>query len=296
MMDWSTSIQGIDLLDRSREMRFSDDYAPLILRILDVGPARTIAELGCGPGALARALGRWLGPDVRIVGIDLDQRFVGHAHRTALQDRLPHVRFLQGDVLRLPLRSDCVDVCLSYTVIEHVPNEPFLIEQARVCRRGGRVITMVTLPEKSLVSMSEGWPPMTPRERELWDQTRGAFEAAESARGVGRFWPDPAVLPTLFEQTGLKNVRVDALALPVVPDDARLTERQRVQMIEADRRMAVERIEMAAQLLGSAHGGELDELRQLVEARFARRLKASFKGQRVWDYSVPFVLVVSGEV
>ena len=113
---------------------------------------------------------------------------------------------------------------------------------------------------------------------------------------MGRYWPDPAVLPTLFEQAGLKNVRVDALALPVVPDDARLTERHRIEMIEADRRMTVERIEMAANLLGPAHGGELDELRQLVEARFAKRLEAVFKGQRAWDYSVSFVLVVNGEV
>jgi ubiquinone/menaquinone biosynthesis C-methylase UbiE len=292
-MDWSKAIQGVDLLDRSREMRFRDDQVQLLLRVFDLGSARTIAELGCGPGALARALGRWLGPNVRIVGVDLDANFVRHAQRRAAEDRLPHVRFVQGDVLRLPLRTGSVDACLSYTVIEHLPNGPFLKEQARVTRGGGRVIAMMTLPEKSLVSMPEGWPTMTAREREIWDRTRKPFERAEATRGVGRHWPDPAGLPRLFEEIGLTNVRVDALALPAVPDDARLTAEQRRRMIEADLRMALERIEMAAQLLGSAH--ELDELRGLAEARFAKRLDAAERGEHVWDYSVSFVLAVSGQ-
>jgi ubiquinone/menaquinone biosynthesis C-methylase UbiE len=294
-MDWSKTIQGVDLLDRSREMRFRDDHAQLLLRVLDIGSARMIAELGCGPGALARALGRWLGPSARILGVDRDSSFVRHAQRRAAEDRLPHVRFAQGDALRLPLRSGSVDACLSYTVIEHLPNEPFLREQARVTRGRGRVIAMMTLPEKSLVSMPEGWPAMTAREREIWDGMREPFERAEVARSVGRHWPDPADLPRLFEEIGLKDVRVDALALPAVPDDARLTAALRRRMIEAELRMALERIEMAAELLGPAHGIELDELRTLVEARFATRLDAAERGEHIWDYSVSFVLIVSGQ-
>jgi SAM-dependent methyltransferase len=147
--------------------------------------------------------------------------------------------------LSLPLRDDSVDACLSYTVIEHLPNEQFLGEQARVCRRGGRVIAMVTLPDKSLASMPEGWPAMSPDERRLWEAVRGAFEAANDIRGVGGHWPDPAGLPRLFEKLGLTGVRVDALALPVVADDARLTPEQRTRVIDADLRIALERIEMA---------------------------------------------------
>lgn len=295
MMRWSLAIQGIELLDRSRELRFRDQHADLLLRVLDVGSARTIVELGCGPGAFARALARWLGQNVQIVGIDLDPRFLHHARCRASDDRLPNVHFVEGDALSLPLRDDSVDACLSYTVIEHLPNEQFIREQARVCRPGGRVIAMLTLPEKSLTSLPDGWPPRTARERELWDQLRDVFESAEALLAVGRHWPDPAELPRVFEEMGLTNVRVDALALPVVADDARLTAEQQAQIVETDLRISLERIAMAGRALEAPLNAEVDELRQLVTARFAKRLEAAERGQRVWDYSISFVLAVSGQ-
>lgn len=43
-----------------------------------------------------------------------------------------------------------MDVCLSHTVIEHVPNREFLLEQKRVCRPGGRVRVMYSRPDKSI--------------------------------------------------------------------------------------------------------------------------------------------------
>lgn len=294
MMDWSATIQGVETLDRSRALRFRDDHADAVLRVLHLGAARYVAEIGCGPGALARSLARWLGSAVRVTGVDLDEAFVRHATGRAGEAGLDNLRFLQGDALALPIRSGAFDACLSYTVIEHLPNEPFLREQARICRPGGRVIAMMTLPEKSLTSMPGGWPPMTEREQALWARVEDALKPAESARDVGRHWPSPAGLPRLFEELGLTNVRVDALALPVVPDDARLTAEQRGAMIESDLRMALERIDMAARLV-ALHRKELDELRGLVNARFARRLEAARRDERVWDYSIPFVLVVSGQ-
>jgi hypothetical protein len=39
----------------------------------------------------------------------------------------------------------------------------------------------------------------------------------------------------------------------------------------------------------------MDELGDLVKARFAKRLDAAKRGERIWDYSVSFVLVVSGQ-
>jgi len=294
-MNWSTTIQGIETLDRSRELRFRDDHADLLLRVLDIRSARTIGEIGCGPGALSRALARWLGPGVRIAAIDLDRRFVGHAAATASEASLESVEVLQGDALSLPLRSDSLDVCLSYTVIEHLPHESFLREQRRVCRRGGRVITMMALPEKSLASIPDGWPPMTANERELWEHIRAAFQPKEAARGVGAHWPDPAGLPKTFEQIGLTSVRVDALALPVVPDDARLTAKQQIEIIEADRAITLERIDMAETILGGARAPELSKLRELVEVRFGKRLHTAESGEHVWDYTVSFVLVVSGQ-
>jgi len=295
MTSWSSAIQGVELLDRSRELRFRDENADSVLRVLDISSGKTIVEPGCGPGALARAIARWLGKDVHIVGIDLDPEFVHYARHRATAERLPNLEFIRGDALCLPLRSASVDACLSYTVIEHVQNEPFIREQARVCRSGGRVIAMLTLPETSLMSMPEGWPAMTARERELWGRSREAFESAEARRRVGSYWPDPAGLPKLFEESGLTGIRVDALALPVVADDARLTVEQRMQILEADLRIALERVEMVERIRDALSSNELNELRHLVMERFTKRMEAARRDERIWDYSITFVLIVSGQ-
>jgi len=52
---------------------------------------------------------------------------------------------------------------------------------------------------------------------------------------------------------------------------------------------------MAETILGVARAPELSKLRELAEVRFGKRLHAAESGEHVWDYTVSFVLVVSGQ-
>lgn len=60
---------------------------------------------------------------------------------------LENVQYYVGDALKLPFEDNSVDACISHTVIEHIPNQEFLLEQKRVCRSKGRVSVMFARPE-----------------------------------------------------------------------------------------------------------------------------------------------------
>lgn len=293
---WSESIQGVSSLDLSRELRFRDDRADLLLRLLGLQPGMRVLDTGCGPGAPTRSIARWLGGTSLVFGVDRDAAFVAHARRRATGQRLHNVRVLLGDALLLPFRDGAFDACASHTLIEHVPHGPFLREQRRVCTPGGRVSVMMVRPEASLVSAPKGVPEISERERELWAPLERAFREADERHGVGAYWPGLRGLPRVFEDVGFRRVQVDAVALPVVPDDARNTRGERRAIVEAEQREVHERLEMATRLLGDRlAAAHLTELRRLIDDRYARRLSMADEGRAQWDYRVSMVLIVSGE-
>ena len=106
----------------------------------DALPARQglrILDAGCGTGALSA----WLAADHTVLGIDQS-----HASLQALQGRGSHALTTQGDLARLPLRSDSVDAVVSNVVIPHVADDALaavLAEWHRVIRPGGVLIFTV---------------------------------------------------------------------------------------------------------------------------------------------------------
>ena len=56
---WSDCIQGIDTLNLTRALRFSDIFREKYQRAFQIDGRKDILEIGCGPGALCRSLNRW---------------------------------------------------------------------------------------------------------------------------------------------------------------------------------------------------------------------------------------------
>jgi phosphatidylethanolamine/phosphatidyl-N-methylethanolamine N-methyltransferase len=69
---------------------------------LDLAPGDTVVEMGCGTGANVPALRDRIGPDGRVVGVDLTREMLerarGHENRTA-----PGIDYLQGDAAHPPV-------------------------------------------------------------------------------------------------------------------------------------------------------------------------------------------------
>jgi len=92
--------------------------------IARTGISGIAVELGCGAGALRRIMPRYVGIDLAMVAL-----------------RVQEGRGVQSYMEQLPLRDGSIDLVWSWAAIEHVPEpEPVLHEIARVLRPGGVAI------------------------------------------------------------------------------------------------------------------------------------------------------------
>lgn len=294
---WSENIQGILNLDLSREMRFRDDRKELFLDLLGLKEGMKIVDVGCGPGTLTRKLAKWLGEKSDIIGIDRDSKFIGYAMKKANEQGLSNISYIEGDALSLPLQDNSVDACISHTVIEHVPNREFLLEQKRICRPGGRVSVMYSRPDKHIKTEPDSLPKQSQREKELLDKLIKETEKADKKYSVGKYWPDPVGLPKLFEEVGYKSVQVDAVAIPIVIDDWRNSVEEKAAMVEAEKQQLLEGIEMDLKLYsGIMTNQEENELIELISERFNKRIELIKEGINIWDYMILMMQIVSGQV
>jgi SAM-dependent methyltransferase len=95
-----------------------------------------VVDVGCGACRVAQLVKRTSG--ARAVSVDLSMESLREARRN---DPGPLV---QGDNLRLPLRSGCADLVISNGVIHHTPDaRASFLELARITRRGGTLIVSV---------------------------------------------------------------------------------------------------------------------------------------------------------
>jgi ubiquinone/menaquinone biosynthesis C-methylase UbiE len=294
---WSDNIQGILTLDLSREIRFRDDRKDLFLSLLGLKEGMTVADIGCGTGAVTRKLSRWLGQKSHIIGIDMDSNFINYAKEKAAIQGLGNVCYCEGDALQLPLEDNSVDSCISYTVIEHVPNQEFLLEQKRICRPNGRVNVMYARPDKYIKTETDISLKQCEREKELLDKLFKGTEASDKKNNVGKYSPDSAGLPKLFEKSGFKNIQVDAIAVPIAIDDSRNCYDEKLAIVEAGRQQMFECIEMGLRLNRKGlTDKELVELRQLIDSRFDKRISFIKEGISFWDYTILMIQIVSGMV
>jgi len=111
--------------------------------LLELSATRRIIDIGCGHGKHALVLAE-RGPEV--IGLDFAAALLDRARQLAAELRTP-IRWVRGDMRRLPFRSGCADAAIVIdafgffdTEEEH---EAVLREAARVLTNGGRLALKV---------------------------------------------------------------------------------------------------------------------------------------------------------
>jgi SAM-dependent methyltransferase len=103
-------------------------------------PPLDVADIGCGEGYLTLEAARWARS---VIAIDRSDEVLERAKALARRRRVTNVTWKKGDIAKLPLKDESVDVALLSQSLHHAAHpERALAEATRVLKPAGRVLLL----------------------------------------------------------------------------------------------------------------------------------------------------------
>ncbi len=156
-----SNLYPVDLLTTVPSDVASTSYGcgdPITLATLK--PGQTVLDLGSGAGLDCLLAAQKVGPEGRVIGVDMTPEMIERARVNAKKVNATNVEFRQGYLEDLPVESNSVDVIISNCVINLSPDKEKVFNEAfRVLAPGGKlavsdIVTDGPLPEAVKQSLS----------------------------------------------------------------------------------------------------------------------------------------------
>lgn len=114
-------------------------------------PGARVVDVGCGAGIDSLIAARMVGPEGRVIGVDMTPAMLERARSAATEGGFENVDFREGVMEELPVADAWADVVISNGVLNLAPDKPrALAEMARVLKPGGRLQIADILVEKEV--------------------------------------------------------------------------------------------------------------------------------------------------
>ena len=107
--------------------------------LIELKPGETVLDLGSGGGSDVLLSAKRVGPTGNAYGLDMTEDMLALARENQQQAGVENVEFLKGEIERIPLPDNSVDVVISNCVINLSADKDRVLREAfRVLKPGGR--------------------------------------------------------------------------------------------------------------------------------------------------------------
>jgi len=133
---------------------FAGTGNPFSLGALQRG--QRVVDVACGAGLDSLIAARMVGPQGRVIGVDMTTAMLEKARRGATDAGLTNVEFVEGYAEALPVPEAWADVVISNGALNLMPDKVVaLTEMARVLKPGGRLQISDILVQKPVPTSSK---------------------------------------------------------------------------------------------------------------------------------------------
>jgi len=222
-------------LEFTREYLWTPEFWPTLIKLLEVEPGKIIADVGCGTGYTARRIAKELNKKGKVIGIDLNERFIEYAKKLAEEEGLSEaIEFRVGDVYNLEhmLYGYKPDLTYCQSLLVNLPDQKIVEQMTKITKVGG----VVSCIEPGSLKYFKAYCPVDKRLAELEEklaviETGGKTKTEKECEGAftKTFKGDFNIyskIPCMFKDAGLSNVQVYEYIFAEPFSDPNIVERE----------------------------------------------------------------------